>query len=512
MTLSSDCQAQCGFNVRDYGAVGDGRTLDTVALQAAIDTCHQRGGGTIFFPAGTYVTGSLFLHNHITLQLDAGATLLGSEDPADYPVISGRWEGAEQKTHAALITGSDLTNIAIMGRGTIDGRGAQWWRRFRSGALDSPRPRLIAFTDCVNVLIENITAINSPSWTINPVRCENVTVNQVTIINPADSPNTDGINPDSCHNVQISNCYVSVGDDCITIKSGVENEDEEKRIPCRNVTITNCTMANGHGGVVIGSEMSGGVRNVVISNCVFIGTDRGIRLKSRRGRGGVVEDIRVSTIVMTDVLCPLTMNLYYAVGKWGAMEIADKRPQPVNDGTPRFRGIHLSHITARGVKYAAAYLHGLAEMPIEDITLNDFSVTLSADSEAGYPDMADDMEPMQRAGFFISNARGLRLLHVEVIGQAGPALRLMDSTDVEISASARRASAVDAPIIRLQNVDGVFVHGCQAREETRVFLRVEGEKTRRVVLRGNYLARAHRPIDLSAEVPPGAVSADESIE
>jgi polygalacturonase len=270
-------------------------------------------------------------------------------------------------------------------------------------------------------------------------------------------------------------------------------------------------MANGHGGVVIGSEMSGGVQNVVISNCVFIGTDRGIRLKSRRGRGGVVEDIRVSNIVMTDVLCPLTMNLYYAVGKWGDPEIADKRPQPVGEGTPRFRGIHLSHITAREVKYAAAYVHGLAEMPVEDITLSDFSVTLSADSEAGYPDMADDMEPMQRAGIFVSNACGLRLHHVEVTGQVGPMLRLMNSTDVEISASAMRATAIDAPIISLQNVAGVFVHGCQAREGTGVFLHVEGEKTQRVVLRGNYLMRARRPIDTSAGVSPDAVSADEII-
>ncbi len=468
MTLSSDCQTPCVFNVRDHGAAGDGRTLDTSALQAAIDTCYQRGGGTIFFPAGKYVTGSLFLRSHITLQLDAGATLLGSEDPADYPMMSSRWEGAEQKTYASLITGSDLTNITIAGRGTIDGRGAHWWQRFRSGPLDYPRPRLIAFTHCADVVIEDITAINSPSWTINPVRCENVRVNKVTIVNPADSPNTDGINPDSCHNVQISDCYVSVGDDCITIKSGVELEDEDKRAPCRNVMITNCTMAHGHGGVVIGSEMSGGVRNVVISNCVFIGTERGIRLKSRRGRGGVVEDIHVSNIVMTDVLCPLTMNLYYAVGKWGDLEIADKRPQPVNEGTPRFRGIHLSHVTARDVKYAAAYLHGLAEMPVEDITLSDFSVTMSAESAAGYPDMADDMEEMQRAGFFISHARGLRLHQVEVTGQAGPALRLMNSTDVEISASVLRASALNVPIISLQNVDGAFVHSCQAREGTGV--------------------------------------------
>src|SRR5207245_3333293 len=151
--------------------------------------------------------------------------------------------------------------------------------------------------------------LNSPAWTINPVRCENVTVHRVTIKNPADSPNTDGINPDSCRYVHISDCHIDVGDDCITIKSGIETEAEDKRGPCENITITNCTMAHGHGAVVLGSEMSGDVRNVVISNCVFSETECGIRIKTRRGRGGVIEDVRVSNIVMSDVLLPFSVNL-----------------------------------------------------------------------------------------------------------------------------------------------------------------------------------------------------------
>ncbi len=501
--------AQLGvFNVRAYGATGDGQTLDTLALQAAIDACQQRGGGTVTLPAGRYVTGSIFLRDNITLNLEAGAVLLGSEDPCDYPVINNRWEGAEQPTYAPLIVGTNLHHIAVVGRGTIDGRGASWWQRFKDKTLEYARPRLIAFTHCDNVLIEGITAINSPSWTINPVRCENVTIQHVSIINPADSPNTDGINPDSCRSVRISNCYVSVGDDCVTIKAGVETEDALLRAPCENVTITNCTMAHGHGGVVIGSEMSGGVRNVVISNCVFIGTDRGLRFKSRRGRGGVVEDIRISNIVMTNVLCPLTMNLYYACGAWGDTTVSDKQPHPVTEHTPQFRRIHLSHITAREVKYAAAFLYGLAEMPVEDITLSDISISLAAGAEAGYPEMADDMELMQRAGFFVRHARGLRLHHVEVNGQSGAAFQVIDSSDVELSGCATRTPDPNSPIIHLDNIEHAFVHGCQAHASASTFLQVDGARSTDIVLRGNHLL-CERTIVMGAEARSDAVWSDD---
>jgi polygalacturonase len=320
-----------------------------------------------------------------------------------------------------LIAAENARNIALVGRGTIDGRGASWWQKHRANTLAAPRPRLISFMNCTNILIEGVTLTNSPAWTINPVRCENVTVDKVTIINPPDSPNTDGINPDSSRNVHISNCHVDVGDDCVTIKSGIETEAPELRAPCENITVTNCTMVHGHGGVVIGSEMSGGVRNVVISNCVFVGTDRGIRMKSRRGRGGFIEDVRVTNIVMTDVLCPFTMNLYYHVGARGDKTVSDKNPRPIDDGTPRLRHIHLSHITARGAKIAAGFVYGLPEMPIEDLTLEDVSITMDRNAQAGYADMADDIPQMQAAGLFVRNVRGLRLRDVEITNQVGEA-------------------------------------------------------------------------------------------
>jgi len=420
------------FNVRLYGAVGDGQTLDAPAIQSVIDDCAAQGGGTVYLPAGQYLTGSLFLRNNISLHLDSGATILGSEKPDDYPIIHSRWEGKHQDTYAPLITGQNLNNVSVVGRGTIDGRGAVWWQAKKEGTLKHPRPRLISFSDCTNVLLEGITTINSPSWTINPVHCQNVNIRGITIINPADSPNTDGINPDSCRLVRISDCYVSVGDDCITIKSGTEHESPERYAPCRDIAITNCTLERGHGGVVIGSEMSGGVKNVVISNCVFIGTDRGIRIKSRRGRGGAIEDIRVSNLIMDDVLCPFTMNLYYHIGVRGDTDISDKNPRSVDDSTPRLRRIHFSNITAREVKHAAGFLYGLAEMPLEDISFTDVSISISEEADAGYPEMADDIPRMSKAGFFIRNARHLRLKHVEVTGQVGEAFDIAESEDVII--------------------------------------------------------------------------------
>lgn len=419
------------MNVKDCGALGDGVTLNTKAIQSAIDSSVRAGGGTVLFPAGKYVTGAVFLRDNITLHLESGAILLGSEQPADYPMIRARWEGREQETHAPIIGGAGLNNIAVVGRGTIDGRGAIWWKMHREKTLDLPRPRLISFSDCSNVLIQGITATNSPAWTINPVRCENVTVDKVTIVNPADSPNTDGINPDSCRNVHISNCHVDVGDDCVTIKSGIETELPDKRAPCENITITNCTMVHGHGGVVIGSEMSGDVRQVVISNCVFVGTDRGIRMKTRRGRGGVIEDIRVSNVIMRDVLCPFTMNLYYHIHAKGNRDVADKRARPVDPGTPRLRRIHFSHITARDAQYAAAFLYGLPEMPIEDVSFSDVSISMASNAQPGNPDMADDIEPMCRAGFYARNIRGLCLSGVDITGQSGERFMLKDVTMCE---------------------------------------------------------------------------------
>lgn len=410
------------YNIDDYGAARNGEELSTLAILAAINAAHQAGGGTVFVPAGTYRTGAILLKSNIELRLAPGAVLSFSDDPEDYPVVLSRWEGVETKVYASCIFGTGLQNVSVTGQGVLEGNGFAWWEKKRSKPeeLEYPRPKLISFDNCSRVTLRDITLLNSPGWTVHPVLCRNVTIDNLTIVNPADSPNTDGINPESCSNVRISNCHIDVGDDCIAIKAGTE--DTERRVPCENIAISNCTMVHGHGGIVIGSEMSGSVRNVVVTNCIFRGTDRGIRLKSRRGRGGIVEDIRISNIVMEDVICPFILNLYYFCGPRGKDRyVWDKNPYPVTEETPGFRRIHFSHITARNVHAAAGFLYGLAERYISEITFDHIDILMAENAIPGVPAMMSGIEEMNNRGFFLGNVRHVRFNRVTVENHEGPA-------------------------------------------------------------------------------------------
>ena len=424
-------------SITRFGARGDGETVCTAAIQRAIDACGASGGGTIVVPPGRFVTGTLWMRSNVTLHLDAGATLIAARDPAAFPVFAAAFEGKSNPSHAGLIAGDNLDNIAITGRGLIDGSGPFWWDLFRANKLEHFRPRLIRPIDCRNVLIDGITLTNSPAWTVNPVACDNVAITRLTIRNPHDSPNTDGINPDACANVRVSDCHIDVGDDCVTIKSGTEDDGRPRRRPCENIAITNSTMLRGHGGVVIGSEMSGGVRNVVISNCVMVGTDRGIRMKSRRGRGGAIEDVRVSNIVMDGVLCPIVINLFYGCGAWGERKVEDRAPHEVNEGTPRMRRLRYANITARNVKYAAAFVLGLPEMYVEDVAMTEVSFYIDPhNTEAGAPAMAPGVDTHCRAGIHLEHVRRVRLRNVEVFNQQGPPVHVSECDDVRADAVA----------------------------------------------------------------------------
>ena len=405
-----------------------GGLLETAALQAEIDAAARAGGGTVVVRSGVHRTGALRLRSHVELHLEAGARLEFVPDPDLYPPVEARWEGAPSLIHSPCLYASGETDVAITGLGTIDGQGQRWWDTFRDDreALAYPRPTLIGLHGCERVTIRDVSLRDAPAWTVHPLLCQDVSVSGVRITNPPDSPNTDGINPESCRNVRISDCHIDVGDDCITIKSGTESSPE--RVPCENITITGCTMVRGHGGVVIGSEMSGGVRNVVITGCVFQGTDRGIRIKSRRGRGGTVEDIRVTNVVMTDVMCPIVINPHYFCGPDGdEPRVGDRSPHPVDDSTPVFRRIHLAHITARGVHAAAGHIYGLPEQPLTELTLDDIAVSFAADAVPGRPAMADGVDLMARQGFHLGNVADSDISRVRVDGADGPVFHVEGS-------------------------------------------------------------------------------------
>ncbi|MEK3717350.1 glycoside hydrolase family 28 protein [Paenibacillus sp. FSL R7-0333] len=420
------------YNIVDYGAQRDSGLPATQAIADAIAAADRDGGGTVYIPAGTFLTGAIRLYSNIELHLSPGAVLSFSTDPADYPAVESRWEGVKREVHAACIYGAGLTNVSITGSGTIDGNGEPWWKKHRDRPeeLEYPRPRLIGFDDCNRVTLRDLTLVNSPSWTVNPINCSNVMIDNLSILNPADSPNTDGINPESCRDVRISNCHIDVGDDCIAIKAGTE--DTRERIPCENITITNCVMVHGHGAVVLGSEMSGDIRNVTISNCVFKQTDRGIRMKSRRGRGGIIEDIRISNIVMEDVICPFTLNLYYFCGPRGKEKyVWDKNPYPVTEETPQFRRIHYANITARNVHAAAGFLYGLAEQAVSEITFTNIDISMAEHAVPGQPDMMAGIQDMQRRGFFLGNVHEVQFQQVTIENHDGPAFYVENGEEVE---------------------------------------------------------------------------------
>lgn len=392
------------IDMQKAGANASGKKLNTVLINKTIDKLNAKGGGTLYFPAGTYLTGAIRMKSNITIELEAGATLLFSDNFDDYlPFVEMRHEGILMKSFSPLIYAVDAENITIKGEGKIDGQGKKWWDEFfrvyvdlqKNGVRDlnkyQPmwdkandvkalyaetnedyissmqrrffRPPFIQPVRCKNVRIEGITIVNSPFWTVNPEFCENVTIDRVTINNPL-SPNTDGINPESCRYVHISNCHISVGDDCITLKSGRDLQARKLGWANENITITNCTMLAGHGGVVIGSEMSAGVKKVVISNCVFDGTDRGIRIKSTRGRGGVVEDIQVSNIVMKNIQEEaIILDMLYS-----------KMPaEPLSERTPVFRNINISNVTGSDVLIPIK-IRGLEESPISNITFTNINI------------------------------------------------------------------------------------------------------------------------------------------
>jgi len=468
------------FDVTEFGAVPDGQTMNTSAIQSAIDACAKAGGGKVVVPPGRYMTGPLFLRSNLEFEVVVGATLLGSANFSDYPTMKGRWEGLDRTIYASLLTGEDLENVTICGGGTLDGQGPAWWEAFRKTAamrraqgllgrepenppgspLPWPRPRMINIYRSRNLRISGLKITNSPSWNIHPVLCEDVCIEGVTIINPMPSPNTDGIDPESCRNVMISNCYISTGDDCIVIKSGYKYQKENPYTICENIVVTNCVFGMGHAGVAIGSETAGGVRNVATSNCVCDGTVRGLYIKTARGRGNVIEDVRGDNWTMRNLVeAAITVTLIY--------EPTDaEHAMPVDETTPTIRNIQFSRVTASNIPHAIV-IQGLPESPIQNLTLSDIAVNSS------------------KAGATCSRVSGMIFDSVLVNPDDGPPLSIVNVQDLEVVRFRTNKANANQPVIRVENVQGALIQSCSAAAGNPVLLEVKGAENKDITLQLN---------------------------
>jgi polygalacturonase len=374
-----------GCDPHAYGAKGDGVSKDTAAIQAAIDACEQQGGGTVRLIAGTYLSAPVALKSNITLQLDKGATLLGSADHGDYPPMTMFHLPDLQP----LVSAVNATNVAITGEGVIDGNGESWWKEAREikdhGILGNghPRPKLIIFDHCKHVRVEGVTIQNSPMWQLVPYYSDDVVIRNIKVLAPSNSPNTDAIDPFSSSNVVIDHVFADVGDDNIAIKSGPINSPGPDD-PSRNITITDCTFLHGH-GLSIGSEIAGGARNISAERIRFEGTDNGIRVKANRDRGNDVGHLSFRDIEMKNVKNALIISEYYPKVLPPDMETA----QPITRLTPHFHDITIENLTATGSTSAGAIV-GLPESPVLGVALRNAKISAKTGLTIAYADVVGE--------------------------------------------------------------------------------------------------------------------------
>lgn len=361
-----------------YGAIGDGTTMNTEAIASAIDDCASRGGGTVRIPEGRWLTGPIHLRSDIRIELDEGSEILFSQSFADYlPTVFSRYEGMELYNYSPLIYASDCTNIAITGKGVLDGQGSAWWSwksRQQAGAerlyrmtedgtpveqrvfgteMDALRPSFMQFMNCSGILLDGFTARNGPMWTIHPVYSSDILMRNLSI--RTEGVNNDGIVIDSSERVYVENVSLDTEDDAIVIKSGLDTDGRRVGKPSQDISIRNCHVGRGNGGIVIGSEMSGDVRNISVSDCTFDGTKRGIRIKSMKGRGGTVENIRIENISMKNIEKEaILFDMRYE---------SKNVITPTTDALPTFRNISIKNIECDQAGNAIRIL-GLPESPV----------------------------------------------------------------------------------------------------------------------------------------------------
>ena len=497
------------FNIKKYGAVADGNTLNTKNINGAIDALNKKGGGVVLIPPGLWLTGPIVLKNNINLHIAGGATLLFTADKNEYPLVEANWEGLPQMRNQSPISATNASNIAITGKGIIDGNGdvwravkidklteSQWKKKVASGGVvsddkktwypsagfmkgskmpanpgmispekdeafyqsikDFLRPNLLLLTNCKLVLLEGVTFQNSPAWCLHPLMCENLTVRNIFVKNPWYAQNGDGIDLESCKNVLIENSVFDVGDDALCMKSGRDAEGRKRGMPTENVIIRNCTVYAAHGGFVIGSEMSGGARNIYVNNCTFIGTDIGLRFKTTRGRGGIVENIFIKDIYMKDIPAEAILFDMYYMAKDPVVLAGEKRELPkvefktVDETTPQFRNFHISNVYCNGAE-KGIFVRGLPEMHVKDIVL-------------------ENMVIQAKKGIDVQEASGITFKNIKII------------------------SAETNPVIDIVQSDKLVFDNITYKDGSELLFRVSGERSGGISIKNTNAAKAKEKI------------------
>ena len=496
------------INIISYGAKADGITLNTKTINDAILAANKRGGAVVMIPPGLWMTGPIVLRSNVNLFLAENALLLFTNDFSQYQLVATNWEGQPAARNQSPISAENETNIAITGKGIIDGNGdawrmvkrdklteTQWKKKIADGGLlsqdkktwfptassllgsttekpgvlldgkkisdynsikDYLRPNLLVFANCDKVLLEGVSFQNSPAWCLHPLMCTNLTIKDITVRNPWYAQNGDGIDIESCKNVLLENSSFDVGDDGICIKSGRDAEGRKRGIPTENVVINDCTVYHAHGGFVIGSEMSGGAKNIYVNNCSFIGTDIGLRFKTTRGRGGIVENIFVNNIVMKDIVGEaILFDMYYAAKDpillAGEVRVSPKVELfPVTEATPQFRNFYINNVVCNGAE-KALFIRGLPEMNIHDISLNNIQI-------------------VSRKGIEISEAKKINFENTELtITGTDPATDILNSGNIHFNNSYLRTTAPTLLRIGGERSEDIFWNNSSSVKDKTVF-------------------------------------------
>ncbi len=481
------------FSVRDFGAAADGRTLDTRAIQSAIDAAGAIGG-EVYFPAGTYLSGTVFLKSHVALRLEAGAILLGSRNRADYPAVKPRLRSyTDTYVNQSLIYGEDLENVALVGHGTLNGQGAAFEGDYPG------RPYIVRMINCRNVRVSDLTMVDSAMWVQHYLACEDVAIRGLTVRSRVNA-NNDGIDIDACQRVRISDCDIWSGDDSIVIKSTIDR-------PCRDVTVTNCTVSSLCNGFKLGTESVGGFDNIVISNSTVYDTNISA-VALEEVDGGALENVQISGIAMRNVKSALFLRL-------------GNRARPIYEGAPKpgvgsFRNVIIRDIQASGLNKVGTAIAGLAGRALENVTLSNIHLRVEGagtradaardipEQEAAYPEYGM-FGVLQSYGIYARHVKGLQLRDIRVSTEQDDQRPALVCDDVEDLTVSYLQAPAGSPVIVLRNARNGWLDGNRAARGADTYLRIEGEHSEAIRVAANDFGQSTKAVDVGSDVRTGAL-------